>query len=115
MIPRALRLLAPVSLLAAASCSFPATITLPTFSALFSTPAAVPNKITRPYRSDARLAVLWVGHATALLQMDDKLILTDPVFTQTVGEVSKRLVEPGLDPESVPRLDVTLISHLHFD
>ncbi|MFS8065856.1 MAG: MBL fold metallo-hydrolase [Byssovorax sp.] len=115
MIPRALRLLAPLSLLAAASCSFPATIAFPTFSALFSTPAVVPNKITRPYRSDARLAVLWVGHATALVQMDDKLILTDPVFTTTIGEVSKRLVEPGLDPESVPRLDVTLISHLHFD
>ena len=115
MIPGALRFLAPLSLLAATSCSFPATITLPTFRALFSTPAVVPNKITRPYRSDARLAVLWVGHATVLLQMDDKLILTDPVFTMTIGEVSKRLVEPGIDPESVPRLDVTLISHLHFD
>ncbi len=115
MISRALRLLAPLSLLAAASCSFPATIAFPTFSALFSTPTVVPNKITRPYRSDARLAVLWVGHATALLQMDDKLILTDPVFTTTIGEVSKRLVEPGIDPESVPPLAVTLISHLHFD
>lgn len=115
MIPGALRLLAPLSLLAAASCSFPATIAVPTFSALFSTPTPVPNKITRPYRSDARLAVLWVGHATVLLQMDDKIILTDPVFTTTVGEVSKRLVEPGLDPESVPPVAVTLISHLHFD
>lgn len=115
MTPRALRLLAPLALLAAASCSFPGTIFLPTVSALFSTPARVPNKITKPYRSDARLAVLWVGHATALLQIDDKLILTDPVFTSTVGEVSRRLVEPGLEVENVPPLDVTLISHLHFD
>jgi N-acyl-phosphatidylethanolamine-hydrolysing phospholipase D len=108
-------LLVPLSLLALGACSFPATIIVPTLATLFSTPAAVPNKITRPYRSDARLAVLWVGHATALVQIDDKLILTDPVFMSTVGEVARRLVEPGLDPENVPPLDVTLISHLHFD
>ena len=115
MIPRALRVFAPLSLLAAASCSFPATITLPTISAFFSTPAVVPDKIVRPVRSDARLAVLWVGHATVLLQMDDKLILTDPVFTSTIGQVSRRLVEPGIDVENVPAVDVALISHLHFD
>jgi L-ascorbate metabolism protein UlaG (beta-lactamase superfamily) len=107
--------LASLSLLAAASCSFPASIAVPTFETLFSTPARVPNKITRPVRDDARLAVLWVGHATVLLQMDDKLILTDPVFTSTIGQVSRRLVEPGIDVESVPPLDVALISHLHFD
>ncbi len=115
MIPRALRLAASLSLLSAASCAFPATIALPTLSALFSTPAKVPHKITRPFRADARLAVLWVGHATVLLQMDDKLILTDPVFTSTIGQVSRRLVEPGIDVENVPRVDVALISHLHFD
>ncbi len=115
MISRALRVLAPLSLLAAASCSFPATIVGPTLSAFFSTPAAVPDKITRPVRTDARLAVLWVGHATVLLQMDDRLILTDPVFTSTIGQLSRRLVEPGLDVENVPPIDVVLISHLHFD
>lgn len=115
MLARAPKLLASLSLLAATSCGFPATIALPTLSTLFSTPAAVPNKITRPVRTDARLAVLWVGHATVLLQIDDKLILTDPVFTSTIGQVSRRLVEPGIDVESVPPLDVALISHLHFD
>lgn len=114
-LPAPLRLLASFSLLALGACSFPATIFLPTLASVFSTPAAVPNKITRPYRGDARLAVLWVGHATALLQMDDKLILTDPVFTSAVGQISRRLVEPGLDPEDVPPVAVTLISHLHFD
>ena len=115
MLPRALRLVAPLSLLAAASCSFPATIALPMLSTLFSTPLEVPHKITRPIRSDARLAVLWVGHATVLLQIDDKMILTDPVFTSTVGQVSRRLVEPGIEVDNVPPIDVALISHLHFD
>jgi L-ascorbate metabolism protein UlaG (beta-lactamase superfamily) len=66
-------------------------------------------------RKDARLALIWVGHATALVQIDDKIILTDPVFTSTVGEFSKRLVEPGIDPDKLPRLDAVLISHMHFD
>ena len=85
------------------------------FSALVGAPRPVPGKVRHPYRPDARLAVLWVGHATALIQMDDKLILTDPVFTTTVGAFAKRLVEPGLDPEDLPRVDAVLISHMHFD
>ena len=85
------------------------------FGPLFETPQAVPNRLSNPVREDARLAVLWVGHASVLIQIDDKLILTDPVFTSSVGQMSKRLVEPGLDVDRVPTLDAVLISHLHFD
>lgn len=84
-------------------------------SLLFRTPEEVPHKITQPVREGARLAVLWVGHATALVQIDDKVFLTDPVFTSTVGQLSKRVVEPGIRVEDVPRLDVVLISHMHYD
>ncbi|HSO30893.1 MAG TPA: MBL fold metallo-hydrolase [Labilithrix sp.] len=73
------------------------------------------KKLTNAVDKNARLSVLWVGHATALIQIDDKLILTDPVFTTTVGQVSKRLVEPGFDAENLPALDAVLISHVHFD
>jgi N-acyl-phosphatidylethanolamine-hydrolysing phospholipase D len=72
-------------------------------------------KITNPVRPEADLAVLWVGHATVLIQIADKFVLTDPVFTDTVGQVSKRLVEPGIAVESLPPLDVVLVSHMHFD
>ncbi|NOX67329.1 MAG: MBL fold metallo-hydrolase [Chlorobi bacterium] len=84
-------------------------------SALFSSPKKIENKITDPVRNDARLAVLWVGHATFLIQIDNKFILTDPVFTETTAFISKRLTEPGLDPENLPEIDVVLISHLHAD
>jgi L-ascorbate metabolism protein UlaG (beta-lactamase superfamily) len=84
-------------------------------SSLFDSPRKVEHKVQDPVRKDARLAVLWVGHATALVQIDDKFILTDPVFTSTVGQVSKRLVEPGIDVERLPNLDAVLVSHLHFD
>jgi L-ascorbate metabolism protein UlaG (beta-lactamase superfamily) len=83
-------------------------------SALFSSPRKV-EKLKEPIDKNARLAVLWVGHATALVQIDDKVILTDPVFTGSVGQISKRLVEPGLDPANLPPVDATLFSHMHFD
>ncbi|HMI85089.1 MAG TPA: MBL fold metallo-hydrolase [Polyangiaceae bacterium] len=80
-----------------------------------SEPAKVANKIRDPRRADARLSVLWIGHATALVQIDDVFVLTDPVFTRTVGQLSPRLVEPGLDPADLPPLAAVLISHMHFD
>ena len=85
------------------------------FSSLLDSPRAIPNKVTQPKRPDARLAALWVGHATVLVQMDDKLVLTDPVFTSSVGQISKRLVEPGIDPDNLPPVDAVVISHMHFD
>ena len=75
----------------------------------------VSNKITTPIRTEGGVSILWVGHATVLIQIDDKVIITDPVFTNTVGMLGKRSVEPGLDPSSINRLDFVLISHLHFD
>ncbi len=83
-------------------------------SPLFESPARV-SKLHNPVRKDAKLAVLWIGHATALIQIEDKLVLTDPVFTSSVGQMSARLVEPGLDVENLPQVDATLISHMHFD
>lgn len=80
----------------------------------FDSPRAV-AKVDHPVKKDARLAVIWVGHATALVQIDDKMILTDPVFTSTVGQLSKRLVEPGIDPDKLPPVDAVLVSHMHFD
>ncbi len=76
---------------------------------------SVENKVTSPRRSDARLAVLWVGHATVLVQLDDVFVLTDPVFARTLAQLSPRLVEPGLDPRNIPPLAAVLISHMHFD
>jgi len=82
---------------------------------LFGTPRIVENKIKDPYNPDAKLSVLWIGHATTLIQIEDKFILTDPVFTDTEAMFAKRIVEPGIEPEYLPNIDVTLISHLHMD
>ncbi len=81
----------------------------------FSEPRKVTDKIKQPIKRDARLSALWIGHATVLLQMDDKVIITDPFLTETVGEFARRIVEPGIDPENIPKCDIVLISHSHFD
>jgi N-acyl-phosphatidylethanolamine-hydrolysing phospholipase D len=78
-------------------------------------PKKLEHRIEQPARPDARLAVLWIGHATVLVQMEDRFILTDPVFTDSVGGVSPRLVEPGLDAANLPPRSVVVVSHTHYD
>ena len=69
-------------------------------------------------RSDA-LAVSWLGHATALVEIDGYRVLTDPVWAQrcspsrTVGP--QRLHPPPLPLESLPELDAVVVSHDHYD
>jgi N-acyl-phosphatidylethanolamine-hydrolysing phospholipase D len=97
------------------ACSGPAKILSGNVTAFVTPMRRLTSRITHPERNDARLSVLWVGHATVLVQMDDRFILTDPIFTDEAGRISQRLVEPGLAPEHVPAIDAVLISHMHFD
>ncbi len=71
--------------------------------------------ISTPVLENADLAVSWVGHATVLLQIRDKVFITDPLLTETVGMIMKRLVQPALDPSLLQKVDYTLVSHTHFD
>src|SRR5579883_645834 len=78
-------------------------------------PPPMQTRIADPVRADARLAVLWIGHATVLVQIDDKEVLTDPLLTETIGLLSHRSQPPGLDPTRLPHLDAVVVSHMHFD
>jgi len=82
---------------------------------VFKSTKTVNNKIKNPVLDNARLAVLWIGHSSCLIQMDDKQILTDPVLTQTIGIMSKRVIEPGIETDDIPKLDLICISHPHID
>ena len=82
---------------------------------VFSTPRRLPARLHDARRPDARLAVTWLGHATALVQMDDRFILTDPLLQDSVGQLSKRVQEVGMDPADLPPLDAVVVSHMHFD
>ena len=81
----------------------------------FEAPKKVTNKITKPIKPNVRLSALWIGHSTVLLQIDDKVIITDPFLSETAGEFARRVVEPGIDPKNIPPCDIILISHSHFD
>jgi L-ascorbate metabolism protein UlaG (beta-lactamase superfamily) len=75
----------------------------------------VPQRLSSPILADVGLSVLWIGHASVLIQIHDKVFLTDPSFSHTVGLLSNRAVETGIDPSSLTHVDYILISHIHFD
>ena len=64
-------------------------------------------------------AVTWIGHASTLLQLGGINVLTDPIFSERASPVSfagpKRAQPPGLAPADLPRIDVVVISHNHYD
>lgn len=82
-------------------------------TSVFRRSADAPMADDPALRADVRLSVQWVGHATLLVQLDDRMLVTDPVVTKTVGTLSKRLVDPGVT--DFPHLDLAVISHMHFD
>jgi N-acyl-phosphatidylethanolamine-hydrolysing phospholipase D len=82
---------------------------------IFDSPAKVQNKIKEPIKDNVKLSALWVGQSTVLLQIDDKVIITDPVFDNVIAGIMMRKVEAGLDISSIPKLDLILVSHAHMD
>ena len=73
-------------------------------------PAAVPP---------GQVAVTFIGHSTFLLQLSGLNILTDPLFSARTSPLSwagpRRVRPPALALEQLPRIDVVLVSHNHYD
>jgi L-ascorbate metabolism protein UlaG (beta-lactamase superfamily) len=65
------------------------------------------------------LRVTYINHATVLLQLNGVNILTDPVWSERASPVTwagpRRVRSPGLRFEDLPRIDLVLISHNHYD
>jgi L-ascorbate metabolism protein UlaG (beta-lactamase superfamily) len=65
------------------------------------------------------LAVTWLGHASALLEIDGARVLVDPVWGYRVSPSPvfgpTRLHEPPMPLAEMPPVDAILISHDHYD
>ena len=71
---------------------------------------------------DDRLTAAWLGHSTVLINFYGINIITDPVLFPRIGIRlpgftigPKRLTAPALRPRELPRIDLVLLSHAHFD
>ncbi|PYL07039.1 MAG: hypothetical protein DME33_11800 [Verrucomicrobia bacterium] len=72
--------------------------------------------------SDAQVTLVWLGHATVLINVFGVTILTDPVLFPRIGIRlpgftigPKRLTAPALTIDELPKIDLILLSHAHFD
>lgn len=87
---------------------------------LAKAPAARRPNLSRWHKSE--LAAIWIGHATVLLRIGGKTILTDPVLANRIGVGlgvmtggPMRFVAPALSLAQLPPLDLILVSHAHYD
>lgn len=64
-------------------------------------------------------AVTWIGHATVMAQLAGLTLLTDPIFSMRASPSTligpKRHQPPGVALPELPRVDLVLVSHNHYD
>ena len=92
------------------------------FDHLGRQPPPAPHRPDLSRWTEPALAACWLGHATVLLRLGGKTIITDPVLSSRVGlglgvvtGGPRRMVSPALTARQLPPLDLILISHAHFD
>lgn len=63
--------------------------------------------------------VTWFGHSSLLIELDERRILVDPVWSQRASPFTwagpKRFYQPPIPLESLPEIDAVVISHDHYD
>jgi L-ascorbate metabolism protein UlaG (beta-lactamase superfamily) len=70
-------------------------------------------------KNDTGITYTWFGHSTILINLNGKVIITDPVFTKAASPVS--FINKSFNysneysVDMLPELDVVLISHDHYD
>ena len=61
----------------------------------------------------------WIGHSSFIINNYDLNIITDPIFSNRASPLSflgpKRLIKPAISYKNLPKIDVVVISHNHYD
>lgn len=83
-------------------------------------PEQVENKnYPLPLIVNEKAILTFINHSTFLVQLPGLNILTDPVYSMRTSPVSfagpKRVREPGQQLKSLPKIDVVIVSHNHYD
>jgi len=61
-----------------------------------------------------QVAITWIGHASFLIQFTNLNVLIDPNFANWLFFL-KRIKRSGLKIQDLPRIDLVLLTHAHFD
>ena len=79
----------------------------------------IPRSENPPARVGRGARITFVNHSTFLIQVDGINFLTDPVWSKRVSPFQwagpKRMRPPGIRFEDLPKIDVVLLSHNHYD
>jgi L-ascorbate metabolism protein UlaG (beta-lactamase superfamily) len=80
---------------------------------------APPARVPREDDPVDALRLTFVGHMTFLLQWRGLNILTDPIWSERASPVQfagpRRVCAPGIRFEELPKIDIVLLSHDHYD
>ncbi|KXK60375.1 Zn-dependent hydrolase [Micromonospora rosaria] len=73
-----------------------------------------------PVAPDGReLNVVWYGHASALIEIEGRRVLVDPMWSERCSPSAvvgpRRLHQPPVGLDELPAVDAILISHDHYD
>lgn len=72
-----------------------------------------------PRAAVGELTATWVGHSSFLVQIGSVNILLDPIWSERASPIGfmgpRRIVPPGVDFDSLPPIDLVLVSHDHYD
>jgi L-ascorbate metabolism protein UlaG (beta-lactamase superfamily) len=61
------------------------------------------------------MRITYIGHATLLIELADRIFLTDPNWDPALGKFLPRVSAPGVSIKSLPRIDGILVTHAHAD
>ncbi len=79
----------------------------------------VKNYPFRPLGNSETASATFINHATFLLQFPGLNVLTDPIYSERAGPFGfvgpQRVRSPGIPFESLPPIDVVVVSHNHYD